>query len=403
MQSRRLIKEILANFVAFIYIYALFSLMYIWVMGEVPLRHLWVIAPFYLLTLVRKKVTNFYMFYTIHAAYVALPLILLWGGNYIVPFTTLSLGFVSYSFAKRMGNEAEISSKSATILVAVLTFILIGLRAFNMEAPGTTAFFAALALFGISATIFQIQMYRMDLQMAMLEGRLKHAPKRLFTANYIAMGVFLFIVLGIGMLAVFVPEGVIIMGLLGALRAVVEIIMYPIGLLGAALEILFSSTPPVELAPLIYTEYAYYAQPELFYGPLHETDEYIEQLNRLLNVISIIIAIIVFAGIVYATYLLYKAMRRRFARRKDANRPDLDVEKLEMNLGGIKSLFARKDKRLRHPVRRAYRKKVNKHIKQGKIILHHHHHENIADIIRIEENIDELTGQYEAVRYGRNI
>jgi len=55
----------------------------------------------------------------------------------------------------------------------------------------------------------------------------------------------------------------------------------------------------------------------------------------------------------------------------------------------------------RDPTRRAYYKKVHRHIKKGVPILESDTPDMIADKIRPAEDIDALTAEYEQVRYGR--
>ena len=56
----------------------------------------------------------------------------------------------------------------------------------------------------------------------------------------------------------------------------------------------------------------------------------------------------------------------------------------------------------RHPIRKAYEKKINSHIKRGTLIIENHDTtEMIAKKIREAEDIGELTAKYELVRYGR--
>jgi hypothetical protein len=99
--------------------------------------------------------------------------------------------------------------------------------------------------------------------------------------------------------------------------------------------------------------------------------------------------------------LFYRAMLKRLTHKKTNTHPYFEAEKLAPSFKGIKSLFNRKGSKHSHPIRRAYRKKVNKHIKQGTPIKRHHNPKNIAELIRQNENIDELTTQYRAARYGR--
>ena len=79
-----------------------------------------------------------------------------------------------------------------------------------------------------------------------------------------------------------------------------------------------------------------------------------------------------------------------------------ETDKMKFSIGDLASFLPRFrfNAKHKHPIRRAYIKKVNGHIKQGVVITSSHTPEKIAMRIKEREDISELTEIYEAVRYG---
>ena len=93
----------------------------------------------------------------------------------------------------------------------------------------------------------------------------------------------------------------------------------------------------------------------------------------------------------------------RFIRKK--SKLDKDTGTIEESIGGslledLKALLPVFGGRI-HPVRKAYAKKVNKHISLGIPIKNKDATNVIAAKIRAKEDIDGLTAEYELIRYGR--
>ncbi|MCL2168820.1 MAG: hypothetical protein FWB74_02205 [Defluviitaleaceae bacterium] len=405
MFTRKLLKDLLTNLVAFVFIFAIFSFVWVWLIGSAPVGFLWAVFPFFALMWVREQARNFYMFAVIHLIVAVLPAVLvlfvLRGvSDLFMPVLVLSLCMSGFSTGKRFGVNTDTNTATAIGLVAVLALMVISLRAADVypEGAGITTLFSGLVLIGLSAIIMQIQMGRMDIQLALLGNRVKNSPKGVVRSNYIIMGGFLGIMMVFGVAAILVPDSVVASGLLFLAQAAVWIFMLPFAILGFIGGMFYQETyeyfPEIEL-PGVYVDVPPMPLPEIY----EEAPPYYEQ--SLLSVIFEIVAfVIVGIVLVFIFIALYKAMRRRFGRGRQSAGSDFEAEKLEMELRR-RGIFARKDKTLRHPVRRAYRKKVNAHIKKGTSIFKHHHHENIADIIRENEDIDELTKLYEVARYGR--
>ena len=117
----------------------------------------------------------------------------------------------------------------------------------------------------------------------------------------------------------------------------------------------------------------------------------------------LIIVNILFYSLLITAVTLFIIFFVRFIRKRA--KIDKSTGTIEESVSGslfddLKALFPAFGGRL-HPVRRAYAKKVNKHILSGTHIRNQDPTNVIADKIRNREDIDELTAEYEVIRYGR--
>ena len=109
------------------------------------------------------------------------------------------------------------------------------------------------------------------------------------------------------------------------------------------------------------------------------------------------------AGIIYLFYQLYKKFystkRAYMSDIKEFAAPDATLENFAARLAEIVPFlgFAPMQK-----TRKLFFKKVRQHIKKGVEVRSYDTPRDIAGKIKVSENIDALTGEYEAVRYYKN-
>ena len=121
--------------------------------------------------------------------------------------------------------------------------------------------------------------------------------------------------------------------------------------------------------------------------------------HRAINILAIIF-VPLFAFLLIRTF--FKAFYKRFRKKNDGGTSGDTVIVLKGNvMNDLRELFPRFKNKYGHPIRKAYAKKVNKHIKTGTDILTADTTDIIANKIRTTEDIDELTAKYERVRYGK--
>jgi len=178
------------------------------------------------------------------------------------------------------------------------------------------------------------------------------------------------------------------------------------GLLLAGLRWLFSLWQPKDtdipdMAPMPQ------AAPEMPGFMLNEAAEkayWVELLETIIMyLILILVALAILAAIVYGVYQFYKKFYGAPPADGDVReyiRPELNAETMKMFWNGL----WRRDAGLRgvgDPVRRAYYKKVKRHIRKGAVVRPSFTTKEIGLSIQPREDISELTLAYEQTRYGK--
>jgi len=109
------------------------------------------------------------------------------------------------------------------------------------------------------------------------------------------------------------------------------------------------------------------------------------------------------AALAFLALMLY-FFYKRFFQRKKGRALGKNADETEALHGSffsdLRAFLPRRKKHSRNAIRRAYAKKVNRHIKDGVKIEASDTTEIIAEKIRPFDDIDELTALYEGVRYG---
>jgi len=117
-------------------------------------------------------------------------------------------------------------------------------------------------------------------------------------------------------------------------------------------------------------------------------------------VVSVVLALIIIATIYVVIVFGSRIVKRWYAKPRTAGGDA--ITSLETSLlDDLLGLLPRGGRLFLHPVRRAYFKKVNRHIRKGMYVSVSDTTGSIGSKIRPSENIDELTATYEKVRYGR--
>jgi len=397
MKKRKLLMSIISNLVAFIVFFNVFAYVYAMQNMTIPWGHLWLAVPFFLTMPVRAKVSQLWLFLLLHFPLLLLPITAMGDVWTMIPITGLCIGMIIYSIDKKIRGEANMTGLTAVWIIALFAVLSMLYVAYLPYAYGAGILLNISSLICLAAVILFMHVDNMGLSMDLLAVNNKKSAHRTIPTNNVIMAIFLTIIIVFGALSVLFPSDMA-MALLG--NALLELLLFPLRIIVYLISL-------IQLQPLADPDMV--VMPDLDFEGLEE----LEANESLANVLSIVTAIMRFlaAAVVIAVvagflialfYRLYRAFRKKIRPEESLWATEDTVTKLEFSLGDLKELLPRFKIGIKHPLRRAYIKKVNSHIKQGTIIHKYHTTNVIANKIRPKENIDELTQKYEEIRYGRD-
>jgi len=399
--NRNTIKDLLSNLAVFSLPLSMVSVLYFIAYGAAePL--LWVlVAPFLLMYVVRKKVQRLVPFIVLHILIIVIAGFLI-GDRYSNWFVWVFLAATG-AMSGWLKTREEINL--GRIFAAVSTIIMVGLFLLltfaqadpaQMQMQMVVVFIAAQILNVVFCHMDNVD-YRLDV-LSKINGY-ADPSNRVLAANNKLIAIFTIGTFSIAMLLLFGA------GLWRWITILIAELSAAFSRFGGifinTMEGHYHSPPDVpnwdipEDANLNY----FFEQVEEVLGHLeHDQLALHDQVNLISNIIGIVlIAIIVFA----LTRWFYKKFYKK-RKQKQEETPVDTVIALEKNIvGDIINLLPRFKPKYRHPVRRAYAKKVNRYIKNGVPISRLDTTDIIGNKIGVVEDISELTAKYENVRYGR--
>jgi hypothetical protein len=405
MNIRETVKDILANTVVFLLFFCGLVSVHMVMFNELPWVYILLAVPFYILYLVRRLVFVKFTFFAIHGLCLALPLLFASTFIEMIPFYIVVVLIIVYSLRIRTKREwrPETGQISGLTLTFAAMFFLVFLFStiYNTSVEGTERFFFAVTLTAIASAILVTQMDNIDNRLRFLPGHLKESSRVVLSVNNKLISGFMIILVTVGMLALFSPNiwhfmryGVMMM--LYALRALFILFTAPFHLILRDEPEVINEGLTDELLP----------DEEADTGPSSSLGYADGDANHIiLYTFTVILIILLVVLLIYALRNVIKALLKNFFNKTSGDEeeslmPDETLGKLKFLFGDIASFLPR-FRPSRHPIRRAYAKKVNRHIKKGVPITLSDTPDKIADKIRPTENIDGLTAQYERVRYGR--
>ena len=382
--TRKLAKDLLSLGVFFIAMYSVVWVIALTMMGGgVGHEYLVLAIPLLLLYALRRIAGEGYAFFVL-----TIPIAIgCWYALGLLGFGGLAGFFmvasVIHSFIARVHGEIEVGFGVAVFCFALFALLLLVLPDVeNVETYRTQVVSMYLLLLGFIILFRQMERldYRMSLQRN-LEG-VALSPRKLMRTNS-AMGfAFAVLVISFGFLTFFLP-----------IHLVARFLAWLMARVGDFLgEIPDRGEIPMDL-PIFDAEDDMAAMETDFIEDPHDVRG--GELAWFFGVaIGVVVAICLIAAIVLAVRKLKAAKKKK--------RADIPHEAIKLGgslLDDLLDLLPRFNRR--HPIRRAYEKKVNSHIKLGIAVENYDTTVHIADKIRENEDIDELTERYEAVRYGR--
>lgn len=409
MINREIIKDILSNLVLFLLFLSLLVSAHLVYANELPWLYLFMAIPFLGLLLVRKKVYVLVTFFIIHGLFLALPFIFFSSLAEIIPAMLIAFLSAVYSIRVRAKTEWRPDNRDAVIIPASIgaMFFVINVI-FGAGVEDVDRFFFAVIFIIIAASLMVIHMDNVDNRLDVLPASLKNSTpiRNILTANNTLISGFLAFMMAIGMLSLFAPNIWRItrlgaFGLIHGLRALFMLLAAPFLLIRDVEHV-----EPVPDSDEWMLQFQYNLVNEEFLDAEAMVDAELEHFTILFYILSFILISLLVIVIVFALRSAIRALIRNFFNNKDGDEseslmPDDAKGKLKFLLNDITAFLPRFRSDVKHPIRKAFSKKVNWHIKKGVQIRVCDTPDVIADKIRATENIDELTLMYEKVRYGR--
>ena len=392
-QYRRIFKEVFANVVIFLF---LFNIIWVLAVTHTPsngFEFLVFALPFALMYVVRKFTRNGSSFVLFTALICAVSVAVLAQITIFTFIFIFLMAAVLYHVYAWMNSDYEPGFTSgAWAFVAHL--ILMFLITTNISEP--SAYQARLVFVFLVAAGFMIihkQMDSIDIRMLSYRasGKYFRTTRELIAKNTALVIAFAGFVIIFGFFAMYFPGHLI-------LRFYDWLLSF----------LPYDDTPQWFGEPQEDIE----AEFGLLVGELsaHGTDYDMPEVQDVHPFYRILLWLGAFALGILGMYVLYKiamffigVTRELIRHKKKIEYLDNDEEKISLEGSFFSDMLDILPKfgKIRHPLRRAYAKKVNNHIRQGVLIENYDCTDRIADKIRNAENIDELTENYEKIRYGR--
>ncbi|MCL2378439.1 MAG: DUF4129 domain-containing protein [Defluviitaleaceae bacterium] len=388
--TRENIKALLVDLVVFLLLFSVFAYTYQSSVGDISALYFLLAVPFFLFSLLRFAITKSKALFLLpHLAVVLAP--------FLLPFDAVSREFLAafllvsamFSIIAKFREPWSLQFKTAFIGVVInlLAFFLL-----NLWDNGGTVIFAFLnfsTLIILLAVVIYVHIESLDFNLLVSKHKQKRHAGSIINFNSKLILFFAAILTAGGAIVILTPATVVIESALflvlrGFSWVLSTIVLNIVGFLGF-------------LFPVINLNFAERREDELA-GEIDEYNGFIIQEETVVNIpiyIPIIIAL---------CFFIYRICRSRL------NTGNISIRTFNSNfhsesnvkfaMGGIRRLFPRFRSLVKHPLRRAYIRKVRSHIKRGVPVKHYDTPDEIAKKIGRHENIDDLTAMYEKVRYG---
>lgn len=392
MVTRQRLADLLAAFAVFILLFNVLTMTYIGFHNNdnIPWQYLITGVPFLGFFVLRERVSNFNVLVAVYIFFFFLLVLVL---------MPLTLAFLASMTGLIIGLKLKFDDKALRLTKPIVYAMFAGFiilfvigEAFT-EVSGLGIFIAISSLLCMLVAFLQIYTTNFDLELQKANrSHIEPAPDVIMTGKVSTIGFFAtFIVLG-GFLIAF-PIGAVLLNAIQTFMAFIRSILA--GFLPYnPFRNLDIDLPHIDL----HTDFD---GPGVFFGDY--TYYGYESNNNLLFLtifILLMIVILPLALIIWSFITRHKDrnIKKKFRRQEGASE---QTQSHKFRLSHLADLF-RGNRGPKHPIRKAYIKKVQSHIKQGTIVLNTHTTDTIANNIKPKENIDGLTNSYNQARYGRD-
>lgn len=399
MKKRRLLlMDLLSNLVAFIVLFNILSFALTLANGRLNLIYLLLAVPFAFMLFLRKKIKKMRLFLATHFFMLAIPFVVwhdMWAFGPLLGFV---VAMILYSMRRKGEGEWNMQGSTAVWVIAFLVLLSMMYATYLPDIGGINALLNISSLISLASVVLYIYLDNMQFSLDLIgvshQGNSAHTS----SVSNVLFTVFLIMVVVFGALSLLFPSEAAALTIIHLLVGIIPLIFQFLALVFRGI----AEEPVVVDNGVLDGMFMGMGEPLFEPDELAETGPFLAILIaavRFLAIFGLVAAFTIF--VVMLIYKLYKAFSREKRPGKQSLMPDDTINKLKFMLGDFKELLPRFKLSVKHPVRRAYIKKVNGHIKRGLEVRLHYTPEIIADKIRPKEDIDELTQRYEEVRYGK--
>jgi len=363
--------------------------------GDIIIFYLLLAVPFFMMSFFRLVITQYkLLFFLLHLVLIFIPFLLPFDNNLRLFFAGFMLASVTYSISVRFKEKRSLSFETATHSVIFIAALFALLSFFD---NGSTTVFAVLyisALLIVVTAISYVHIQNLDFNLMMHNNYHKRHEQHgigVITANNKLVLAFAAILIIGGAVSFFVPLGAAVaLVAAGGHWVFSRFLLFIFERLVALIMFLFPN-----IGELAYFEPVPVNLPEMdMFAPEEDVTSWWTA-----EVFIIIIIIIVFCLFLYSKYRLKFKFNKKKLKPRAAE--DYTTSRVSIFEKGFSRLFPSFRSFVKHPLRRAYIKKIKSHMKHGVTVTQHDTPDKIADKILHREDIGELTTMYEKVRYGR--
>ena len=389
--------ELLSNLIVFVLIFNIFSVVFSMSSHRVAWAFLPLVLPFFAMYAMRRWVRNVPAFVAGHIVLIALPFLLFSVSDVPLAVMTAMFMAVAATFSVLIAIKGELRFEFGQIIGIVIVIAAAHIMSNamasrnNYQLYGLDLFTRLSILLVMAAGVVYIQMDNLHANLRVF-GTAGEADSNIFrNNNKVVSGFSVVLVVIAVIMMVLGPVMAMFMRFLGAIaNLIMQLPMFYIPNRRYGDEAIID----LEGIPTVGDVYAeVWGDEQVSVEVLTEWPWYV--FAAVLFVFVIISIILMALGVGRAL-----ANRRRRDEGDDIAISDDELVRMKFSARDLAMFIPRLRASIKHPLRRAYIKKVRSHIKQGVDVQKHHTPDAIADLIRQQEDIDVLTGDYEAVRYG---
>jgi len=390
--------DLLSNLLVFVMLYNVLAIVYITHTDRVPWAFLLLALPFYAMYVVRLKIKNTPLFALCHVLLAALPFLL--ALNTTIEIVLMAVGFMAVAavlsmYASVKGERRiEFGRAIGVVVLIAAAQIVISIISYRngIHIYGADLLARLSIILAVTASVAYVQMDNLNANLRVF-GTAGATDASVYQVNNkLTVGFSAVMALVAAAAVVFTPLMALIVRFLGFIA---NLIM--------RLPMFYIPNQPhgYDLTGYVMTT------PGDVFDALVEQGDYTELVEALTQWPWYVLAAILFVFVIVSIALMAMGMGRALANRRrrneggDINLTEDELGRLKFSARDLAAFFPRFRINAKHPVRKAYIKKVSGHMKQGVAVEHFHTPEVIADLIREREDIDGLTETYENIRYGR--